>query len=89
MSARVNLLLLLSALLSALTGVGATAPAQDRAPTVAEGSVNAARAAATARRLTTRPTATLPTLHASAAAAITPALPLAPREPLYATRRRE
>ncbi len=89
MSSRVNLLLLLSALLSAITGVGIGARAQDRVPTVAEGALNAARTAAAPRHVTARPPVALPALTAAAMIAMDQPFLLASREPAYATRRRE
>ena len=90
MSSRVNLLLLLSALLSAITGVGIGARTQDRAPTVAEGALNAVRTAAAPRPVAARPALVVPTLAAaSAMIAIASPFLLAAREPAYATRRRE
>jgi hypothetical protein len=87
MSARVNLLLLLSALLSALTGVGASV----RAAEVPQAVATQARAGEVAQRraVATRPVATSPTLTASARAPIVHVLALEPAAPLYATRRRE
>lgn len=86
---RMNLLLLLSALLSALTGVGAsvrgTAPAAAVAGQVARTAAAAMPAAAIARR----PADPLPSRAAQAAWQIVlPAAP-APAEPAYFARRRE
>ncbi len=89
MSAPVNLLLLLSAVLSALTGVGGGVRAQDRARAVAEGSMSAVKATAAARIAPRRPAATLPSRVASAAFGGGSALALVPHEPVFAGRRRE
>ncbi|MCT8000624.1 hypothetical protein NZL82_01895 [Sphingomonas sanguinis] len=62
-----NLLLLLSALLSALTGVGASARGQEARGVVAECSIAAAKQAAVARAAT-RPVQPLATLIQSAGA---------------------
>lgn len=88
MSARVNLLLLLSALLSALTGVGGSV----RQPQVAQAVAQQARvtAQATARRdVAARPAQQLPGLAAVALAPLASALALVAREPIFASRRRE
>lgn len=84
-----NLLLLLSALLSALTGGGsamrtpAAAHAVASAAAVVEAQVRPAAVAS-------RPQQALPTLVASAAWGLAAAAPaVAPGEPLYARRRRE
>ncbi|WP_144036134.1 hypothetical protein [Sphingomonas jeddahensis] len=84
-----NLLLLLSALLSALTGVGGSVRAQDRAQAVAEGSVAAARVASVPRSATQRPQAVAVTLVEAARAALDTRWTVAPVEPPFATRRRE
>lgn len=87
MSAHVNLLLLLSALLSALSGVGASA----RQPQVAQAVAQQARVAAP--QITTapalRPMVALPALAAQAAAPVARGWSLAAIEPAFATRRRE
>lgn len=89
MSGTVNLLLLLSALLSALTGVGASV----RQPPVAAQAVaqqaRAAVAASVAQRVAARPVQALATRSASAAAPVTAVFALLPAEPAFATRRRE
>lgn len=88
MSVSVNLLLLLSALLSALTGVGAgVRPAQAAVAVsrVAETSVSVSRIAPSA---STRPTPALPT-RADITAITGPAWRLASAAPLYLGRRRE
>jgi hypothetical protein len=89
MSPHVNLLLLLSALLSALTGVGSSVRAQDRAQAVAEGSVAVARAAVTPRRTTSRPIERFVTLPQVARIESDTMFALVPGEPPFATRRRE
>ena len=87
MSARVNLLLLLSALLSALSGVGASA----RQPQVAQAVAQQARVAAPrlAAAPATRPALVLPGLAALAVAPAARGWTLAAIEPAFATRRRE
>jgi hypothetical protein len=87
MSARVNLLLLLSALLSALSGVGASA----RAAQVPQAVAAQAPAGRTAQRraAAVRPAAARLTLSTSAAAPLARALALPAWAPLYASRRRE
>lgn len=87
MSRRVNLLLLLSALLSALTGVGASA----RSAQVPQAVSAQARADQTVprRAVVSRPLAALPTVAANAAAPIVRAPTLRSAVPLYAGRRRE
>lgn len=88
MSAHVNLLLLLSALLSALTGVGGTA----RQPQVAQAVAQQARAAATvAARATAehRPVAVPLALAILAAAPLALSWRIAASVPAYASRRRE
>lgn len=87
MSGTVNLLLLLSALLSALTGVGGSA----RQPQVAQAVAQQARAAVTASRPAAahRPVAAAPSLAMLAAAPFVSALRLTVSEPLFASRRRE
>lgn len=89
MSGRVNLLLLLSALLSALTGVGGSVQAQERAQAVAEGSIAAAKIAVAPKAATLRPVAELASLAESARASLETPLALTAAEPAYATRRRE
>ncbi|OWK32686.1 hypothetical protein SPMU_10260 [Sphingomonas mucosissima] len=89
MSAPVNLLLLLSAVLSALTGVGGGVRAQGRAQAVAEGTVAAVRVATSPRIAPSRPSVGLPTLVKAAAFNGGDILALTPIEPVFATRRRE
>ncbi|WP_144037173.1 hypothetical protein [Sphingomonas sp. TZW2008] len=84
-----SLLLLLSALLSALTGVGAGARAPDRAQTVAEASVKAVQAATVRRSPAERPLAVLPSIVAVASLRAACAIPMVAAEPIFATRRRE
>ena len=88
MSAPVNLLLLLSALLSALTGVGSTARQPQVAQAVAQ-QVKAAAIASATRHLAARPAAPRATPVASRAAPIARVLVLTAIEPLFASRRRE
>jgi hypothetical protein len=87
MSGAVNLLLLLSALLSALTGVGASA----RQPQVAQAVAQQARAAVTASRpaVAHRPIVLAPSLAVLAGAPLASVLHLAAIEPVFASRRRE
>lgn len=89
MSRVVNLLLLLSALLSALTGVGGSVREQDRSRAVAEGSVAVSRIAQVPRIATLRPVQVLVKLVEAARAGLNTALALTPGEPAFATRRRE
>jgi cytochrome c553 len=88
MSAPVNLLLLLSALLSALTGVGGTARQPQVAQAVAQ-QVKAAAIASAARHLATRPAPSPATPAAVRRAPIARAFALAAVEPIFAGRRRE
>ena len=85
--ARMNLLLLLSALLSALTGIGGSVRSPDVAQAVAGQSVVAA--ATTARRMvpTHRPANVVPS--APRIADMAAAWSLSPTHPLWAARRRE
>lgn len=88
MSVPVNLLLLLSALLSALTGVGAgVRPAQAAVAVsrVADTAVSASRIAASP---STQPVFALPD-RADVASITGPVWRLAPAAPLYLSRRRE
>ena len=87
MSSGVNLLLLLSALLSALTGVGASARQAQPAQAVAQ-QARAVAIVSAARRVAVRPGQVLAALIASAAAPRVAMLTLAPREPIFAGRRR-
>jgi len=83
-----NLLLLLSALLSALTGVGATACAPRVARVAAE--VVSSRPTETVRvSVAPRPTIRAFPLFESAWAGLTAAAPFVAREPIWASRRRE
>ncbi|WP_143058505.1 hypothetical protein [Sphingomonas sp. OV641] len=84
-----NLLLLLSALLSALTGVGGSVRSDGRAQAVAEGALNASRVAFAPRIATLRPQNSVATLVEAAVASDAPAFSLMPGEPAFATRRRE
>ncbi|MEH3104744.1 MAG: hypothetical protein PGN12_12675 [Sphingomonas phyllosphaerae] len=88
MSGVVNLLLILSALLSALTGVGAAARQPQVAQAVAQ-QVKAAAIASAARRLATRPAQPRATLVDSSGAPQLRVLALVAVEPIFAGRRRE
>ena len=83
-----SVLLLLSALLSALTGVGAAT----RAPQVAQAVAGAAEAATVARARSPlaalRPVQASPGIRA-VAAVMRPAAAVPSREPIWASRRRE
>jgi len=84
----VNLLLLLSALLSALSGVG-QAVRGGRAPTAVCATVAPTRAAPVCRRsIAARPSVALPMASQASAAILTP-IRLAPHQPIFAGRRRE
>ena len=83
-----RVLLFLSVLLSALTGVGASARAPGVAQAVAERSVQALAVAPAKRTAQARPLAELPLLRAIAFTAMTP-LAVGTAEPLWANRRRE
>ncbi len=84
-----NLLLLLSALLSALTGIGGSVRQQPVAAQAVAQQARAAVAATVAQRVAARPVQGLATLVASATAPHAISFALAPVEPAYATRRRE
>lgn len=84
----VNLLLLLSALLTALTGVGGATRAPQVAQAVAGPAECAAVADARAAVVAVRPRQALPSLRA-VATAISAALALPAGEPIWASRRRE
>lgn len=86
---RVKLLLLLSALLSALTGVQAGARAPRAAVAVSQVAVLSAPLRSASVALGGRPSLILPTLADRARAAIAPVWRLAVVVPLYASRRRE
>lgn len=88
MSGVVNLLLLLSALLSALTGVGGSARQPQVAQAMAQ-QVKAAAIASDARHLATRPAPARATPVGSRIAPIARAFVLAAIEPIFAGRRRE
>jgi CBS domain containing-hemolysin-like protein len=88
MSGLVNLLLLLSALLSALTGVTGSARQPQVAQAVAQ-QVKAAAIASAALRIAARPVQALATLRASSTAPRARALAISAVEPLFAGRRRE
>lgn len=88
MSGRVNLLLLLSALLSALTGIGGSARQPQLAQAVAQEKV--ARPAAAVRAvLLARPVQVLAGLIVLARAPTSRGWSLLPAEPAFAGRRRE
>lgn len=89
MSGRVNILLLLSALLSALTGISGSARAQDQARAVAEGAVTAASVATAPRAATWHPTSVLVSLAEASRAFSGKPFMLAPIEPAFARCRRE
>ncbi|WP_156818869.1 hypothetical protein [Sphingomonas sp. Mn802worker] len=83
-----NLFLLLSALLSALTGIGSSARQPQLAQAVAQEKV--ARPVAAARVvLLARPVQAIASLARAAAAPITRGWTLLPAEPAFAGRRRE
>ncbi|MBW6522370.1 hypothetical protein KZ810_02565 [Sphingomonas sp. RHCKR47] len=83
-----NLLLLLSALLSALTGIGGSARQPQLAQAVAQEKV--ARPAATVRAvLLARPLQSVATLASAAIAPVSRAWSLLAAEPAFAGRRRE
>ena len=88
MSAPVNLLLLLSALLSALTGVGGSARQPQVAQAVSQ-QVKAAEIASAARRIAAQPMQGLASLAVSSIAPLARAIALVAVEPAYASRRRE
>lgn len=83
-----NLLLLLSALLSALTGIGGSVRQAPVAQAVTQ-QTRAAVAATVAQRVAARPAQAVATLIASAVAPLAAAIALTPAEPAFATRRRE
>jgi hypothetical protein len=85
----VNLLLLLSALLSALTGAGVAARAPQVAVAVSRTAVTAATPAVVPARRAGLPVMTLPVPADVAAIEVAPAWRLAPAAPLYLSRRRE
>lgn len=84
-----NLLLLLSALLSALSGIGGSARAPGVAQAVAGASVVAPRLVPAQARAAPRPVAALPTRRASAAIGVVPAIPRVVSVPAWADRQRE
>lgn len=88
MSGRVNLLLLLSALLSALTGIGGSARQPQLAQAVAQEKVSRPVVGARAVSLT-RPVQALAALACAAWAPIARGWALLPAEPVFAGRRRE
>lgn len=84
-----NLLLLLSALLSALTGVGGGVRTGQAVQAVAERSATAVAAVAVVRTRTTRPSAELPTLAEQALPVALASFTVRPVAPIFASRRRE
>lgn len=88
MSVPVNLLLLLSALLSALTGAGAGVRPAQAAVAVSRAAESAASVDRAASISPARPAFALP-MRASVARIDGPAWRLAPTAPLYLSRRRE
>lgn len=84
-----NLLLLLSALLSALTGVGGSVRAPDVAQAVAGRQAVETAVAERRQRVAARPVPALPTLVAQSAAGVANRFAIVPGEPLWAGRRRE
>lgn len=85
----VNLLLLLSALLSALTGAGVTARAAPVAVSVSLSANDMAAARQAPAQVRVFPPASLPVLRAVVMAEIMSAWRLAAPTPLFASRRRE
>jgi hypothetical protein len=85
----VNLLLLLSALLSALTGVGGVARAGQAPVAVSRTAEITARAPISRAAIAGRPIATLPSLPTLAVAFELPAPRLSAAVPLWLNRRRE
>lgn len=88
MSAVVNLLLLLSALLSALTGVGGGVRAAQAPVVVTQVAVSASSSRQVSPAAQARPVAALPALG-DVRAIHGPAWRIAPTAPLYLSRRRE
>lgn len=84
-----NLLLLLTALFSALTGVGGNMRAVEATQAVAATSIATAVVAERTVVAMRRPVAALPVLAAVAGATTTARPQLVTNEPLYASRRRE
>lgn len=84
-----NLLLLLSALLSALTGVGGSVRAPDVAQAAAGASVAGTPRAPAQARVAHRPVSALPTRAAVAHRTAGSAVAFAVAEPLWTLRRRE
>ncbi|SFP62842.1 hypothetical protein [Sphingomonas rubra] len=84
-----NLLLLLSALLSALTGVGASARAPERAQAVAEASIGRAAQAIAPAHAISRPANVVPALVAAAQPIVLLTTPAPRALPRWIDRRRE
>lgn len=84
-----NLLLLLSALLSALTGVGSGVRSGQAVQAVAERSATAVATVAVAPARTIRPVAGLPTLAEQALPVALATFAVRPVAPIFASRRRE
>jgi hypothetical protein len=89
MSVAVNLLLLLSALLSALTGVQAGARAPQAVVSVSQSAEAISAVSASCATVAGRPVFALPRLNAIAAAGAQVAWRLPTVTPLFASRRRE
>ncbi|KQU55630.1 hypothetical protein ASG67_05650 [Sphingomonas sp. Leaf339] len=83
-----NLLLLLSALLSAITGIGGSVRAPD-AVQVTAGQATVAVARSICPRSAHRPVQGIAPLAAVAVSVVAPIWPLAPFRPIWASRRRE
>jgi hypothetical protein len=84
-----NLLLLLSALLSALSGIGGTARAPHQARAVAGASVVAVRVAPSRAQVAHRQVSALPTPASVAPIGVVPVAPSIAAVPAWVDRRRE
>lgn len=90
MSGAMNLLLLLSAMLSALTGIGSSTRAPDAATAIAATVEVASSAAQAVIARVSRPAQSSPSLFEVADVSVAPTATIPARtEPLYASRRRE